>query len=72
VSTRLRIQFEPGASHQAIVAAIRQLSGHVVDGPDSDGAYLVELGAVPAAALATRLRQLQQQPGLVHTVELVP
>jgi len=63
-ATKLRFAFHPQATAADVASLLRELRGRIVDGPDANGVYVVELPAdARYAELAAR------HPGLVKSVE---
>jgi anti-sigma factor RsiW len=69
VAVRLRIVFSPAAAERDVRSAIRDLGGHIVDGPTDDGAYIVQLSGGSPQLVAATLRALRERPGLVERIE---
>ena len=66
--TRLRILFNPTATQQEVVGALRELGARVEDGPDEQGAYVVEISAGSPREIAVRIRAVQQHSGLIQAI----
>ena len=62
--TRVRVALQPQATVSDVALLLRELGGRIVDGPDANGSYVVELPAdTRYADMATR------HPGLIKSVE---
>jgi hypothetical protein len=68
-AARIRIVFNPRATEQDIRTALQTLGGRIVDGPSADGAYVIQLPAIPPPVLSQRLRVLREHPALVERIE---
>ena len=68
-TARLRIEFQPTASMQQIQTLIQDMRGRVVDGPDAEGAYIMEIPASDSAAVVQRLQALQSRHEVIRQVE---
>ncbi len=68
-AVRLRIVFNAAASLGTVQTAIRDLGGHIVDGPAPDGAYTVELSPDSPQRIAEKLRAIRQRAGLVERID---
>lgn len=70
-TARLRVEFEPTASMQQIQTLLQDMRGRVVDGPNAEGVYIMEIPASDPAAVAQRLQALQRRPELIRHVEVL-
>jgi hypothetical protein len=70
--TRIRVVFYPRATEQDIRSALQALGGRIVDGPATNGAYVIELAQESPLTLGRKIRVLREQSGLVQQMELVP
>jgi|CXWL01.1.fsa_nt_gi hypothetical protein len=70
-TARLRVEFEPTASMQQIQTLLQDMRGRVVDGPNAEGVYTMEIPASDPAAVAQRLQALQRRPELIRHVEVL-
>jgi hypothetical protein len=68
-TARLRIEFQPTASMQQIQTLLQNMRGRVVDGPNTDGAYIMEIPASDSAAVVQRLQDLQSRHEVIRHVE---
>lgn len=68
-TARLRVEFQPAASMQQIQALLQDMRGRVVDGPDAEGAYIMEIPASDSAAVVQRLQALQSRHEVIRHVE---
>jgi anti-sigma factor RsiW len=70
-TVRLRVVFQETASERQIRSLIQGMHGRIVDGPTSDGAYLMELPAGDQAAAQKKVDALRSEKESVRTVEPV-
>jgi len=68
-TARLRVEFQPTASMQQIQTLLQGMRGRMVDGPDADGAYIMEIPASDSAAVVQRLQALQSRHEVIRHVE---
>ena len=66
---RVALTFKDSTTEARIRAAIFALKGRLVDGPTTDGAYIVEVPAAETAALDARLQTLRQQSTAIRRAE---
>lgn len=66
---RVRIVFNPEASLRDVEGVIRQLGGHIVNGPDAEDGYVIELPALAPKELAARLHAASARRDIVERVE---
>jgi anti-sigma factor RsiW len=69
VGVRLKMVFSPAATQRDVQSTIRDLGGHIVDGPTDDGAYIVQLSGGSPQQVAAKLRALRERPGLVERID---
>ena len=67
--TRLSVEFQPTASMQQIQTLLQDMRGRVVDGPNSEGVYIMEIPASDPATVVQRLQALQNRPDLIRHVD---
>jgi hypothetical protein len=65
-TTRLRLLVNPGAREATLFELLRALPARVVDGPDADGAYLVEVPTADSARIAQILARARANPELIR------
>jgi anti-sigma factor RsiW len=70
-TVRLRVVFQEATSERQIRSLIQGLHGRIVDGPTSDGAYIMEVPAGDQAAAQKKVDILRSQTESVRTVEPV-
>ncbi|MBU6433369.1 MAG: zf-HC2 domain-containing protein [Nitrospirae bacterium] len=70
-TVRLRVVFQETASERQIRSLVQGLRGRIVDGPTSDGAYIMEFPAGDQAAAQKKVDVLRSQRESVRTVEPV-
>jgi anti-sigma factor RsiW len=70
-TVRLRVVFQETASERQIRSLIQGMHGRIVDGPTSDGAYIMELAAGDQAAAQKKVDALRSEKESVRTVEPV-
>jgi anti-sigma factor RsiW len=68
-TARLRIEFQPSASMQQIQTLLQDMHGRVVDGPTTEGAYIMEIPASDPAVIEQRLQALQSRHEVIRHVE---
>lgn len=68
---RVQVTFLPTAPEREIRALLREIHGRIVDGPSTDGVYLVEVPAGDAARLAAKVDVLRGRTDLVKLAEPV-
>ncbi len=68
-SFRLRVVFQEAATEPAIRAALRNVNGRIVDGPFSDGAYIVEVPVGDPSGQDAVLQALRTEPSLIKGAE---
>jgi len=66
---RLRVEFQPFASMQQIQTLLQDVHGRVVDGPTTEGAYIMEIPASDPAAIEQNLQALQSRHEIIRHVE---
>jgi anti-sigma factor RsiW len=70
-TVRLRVVFQETVSERQIRSLIQGMHGRIVDGPTSDGAYIMELPAGDQAAAQKKVDALRSEKESVRTVEPV-
>ena len=70
-TVRLRVVLQETASERQIRSLVQGLRGRIVDGPTSDGAYIMEVPAGDQAAAQKKVDVLRSQRESVRTVEPV-
>jgi anti-sigma factor RsiW len=70
-TVRLRVVFQETASERQIRSLIQGMHGRIVDGPTSDGAYIMELASGDQAAAQKKVDALRSEKESVRTVEPV-
>jgi anti-sigma factor RsiW len=70
-TVRLRLVFQETAPERQIRSLVQGMHGRIVDGPTSDGAYIMELPAGDQAAAEKKVDALRRETESVRTVELV-
>ena len=68
-TTRLRVEFQPTASMQQIQTLLQDVRGRVVDGPNAEGVYIMEIPASDPAGIKQRLQALQSRHEVIRHVE---
>jgi putative zinc finger protein len=68
-TARLRVEFQPSASMQQIQTLLQDVRGRVVDGPNAEGVYIMEIPASDPAAVVQRLQALQSRHEVIRHVE---
>ncbi|MEJ0006788.1 MAG: hypothetical protein WDM77_10605 [Steroidobacteraceae bacterium] len=48
---------------------MRELGGHIVDGPTADGAFIIELSRADPKLISARIRSLKGRPDLIQSIE---
>ena len=70
-TVRLRVVFQESVSERQIRSLIQGMHGRIVDGPTSDGAYIMELPAGDQAAAQKKVDALRRETESVRMVEPV-
>jgi len=68
-TTRLRVEFQPAASMQQIQTLLQDIRGRVVDGPDAEGVYIMEIPASDPATVVRHLQAMQSRQEVIRHVE---
>jgi Putative zinc-finger len=68
-AVQLKIVFNPSISTGTLQSTLRELGGHIVDGPTADGAFIVELAPDSPKLIGARIRSLRERPDLVQKIE---
>jgi anti-sigma factor RsiW len=68
-TTRLRIEFQPTASMQQIQTLLLDMRGRVVDGPNAEGVYIMEISTSDPAVVVQRIQALQSRHEVIRHVE---
>jgi anti-sigma factor RsiW len=68
----LDLRFQPSASHDAIVATLRSIHARVIDGPDREGAFRVEIRGMDPEALPVLLESLRANPAIERATPVRP
>ena len=71
-ATRLTIRFHPMATELQIRALLLSLGGHLVGGPDADGAYVVELAGADPGLIGQKLSALSAHQDVVLSIAIAP
>jgi hypothetical protein len=70
-TVRLRVIFQETVSERQIRSLIQGMHGRIVDGPTSDGAYIMEFPAGDQAAAQKKVDALRRETESVRMVEPV-
>lgn len=65
----LSVEFQPTASMQQIQTLLHDMHGRLIDGPNAEGVYIMEIPASDPAAVVQRLQALQNRPEVIRHVE---
>jgi len=68
-TARLRVEFQPAASMQQIQTLLQDVRGRVIDGPNAEGVYIMEIPASDPAAIEQRLQALRSRQEVIRHVE---
>ena len=68
-TARLRVEFQPSASMQQVQTLLQDMHGRVVDGPNAEGVFIMEIPASDPAAIEQRLQALQSRHEVIRHVE---
>jgi predicted anti-sigma-YlaC factor YlaD len=68
-TARLRVEFQPTASAQQIQTLLQDIRGRVVDGPNTEGVYIMEIPASDPATVVQQLQALQSRQEVIRHVE---
>lgn len=66
---RLKIEFQPTATMQEVQALLQTLHGRMIDGPATDGAYLIEIPASGLDEAERHAASLQTRGELIRRLE---
>lgn len=70
-TTRLEIRVDAGATEAGLSAFLRSLHARIIDGPSTDGAYVVELPTVDPGQVAADLARARAESQLIREVKVV-
>ncbi len=68
-STKVQILFQETATETQIRRVVQGLQGRIVDGPNADGRYTIEVAPSVADQVDTKLQTLRQQSKIIRRAE---
>ncbi len=71
-TTRFRVTFDGTATEAAIRSTLETIHGRIVDGPNKEGLYIIEIPAVDSPAALNSLTLLRNRPDVVRSADLEP
>ncbi len=70
-TARLSVVFQSGATEEHIRSLLQFVRGHVIDGPTTDGTYIIEVLAEDESIAHKKLEMLRERAEVIRSADLV-